>query len=419
MSTPSNEELCHLCRDGKLFAVEDWFKRGGQPELSPKPRRNWGMGIAIEKGFHSLVEVLLRNGVPADGTTLWEAVRQRRHAIVELLLERGADLKSVPVPSVVSAGDYDTIRLFLERGADMVRGYPFYEGFVRATRMWLGLYKQYRPDHPELQLQADMALRHFVKQGSLRGVSLLMWVGANPRNPAPDDPDESEDMWSSALGQAAIGGNLEIIKRLRPSAKHDDLNRLLRLSLYRADMELVRYWVSLGADINHVPEDGESAHRSVIWKIWSAFDRSIGWHDATDTRALEFAHEWFSQGAKWRLETRDERRMLRESLARLGPYQAYDLIKLFRTQGVTEVDTLANVLDTPKLKTHLAPRAAALAELLPPLQKWCHGRIRARPRQCGHNQEDVIEADPITTVPPPNPYELGHGVEIVRKPKDD
>jgi hypothetical protein len=34
------------------------------------------MGIAIEKGFHSLVEVLLKNGFPADGKTLWEAVRQ-------------------------------------------------------------------------------------------------------------------------------------------------------------------------------------------------------------------------------------------------------------------------------------------------------------------------------------------------------
>jgi len=46
----------------------------------------------------------------------------------------------------------DTIHLFLARGADMVQGYPFYEGLVCATRMWLGLYKQYQPDHPELQL---------------------------------------------------------------------------------------------------------------------------------------------------------------------------------------------------------------------------------------------------------------------------
>lgn len=74
--TASNDELCGLCRDGKLFAVDAWFKSGGQPELSPKHRRNWAMGIAIERGFHSLVEVLLKNGFPADGKTLWEAVNR-------------------------------------------------------------------------------------------------------------------------------------------------------------------------------------------------------------------------------------------------------------------------------------------------------------------------------------------------------
>ena len=62
MPAPSNDELCRLCREGKLFAVQEWFKGGGKPEFAPKHRRDWAMGIAIEKGFHSLVEVLLRNG---------------------------------------------------------------------------------------------------------------------------------------------------------------------------------------------------------------------------------------------------------------------------------------------------------------------------------------------------------------------
>jgi hypothetical protein len=38
VSAASNDELFELCRDGKLFAVEAWFKGGGQPELSPKHR---------------------------------------------------------------------------------------------------------------------------------------------------------------------------------------------------------------------------------------------------------------------------------------------------------------------------------------------------------------------------------------------
>jgi hypothetical protein len=121
-TAPTNDELCNLCREGKVFAVEDWFKQGGKPELAPKHRSRWAMGIAIERGFHSLVEVLLRNGFPADGATLWDAVRHRRRAIVELLLDSGANLKSVSLSWVISVGDSETIKLFLERGADLVEG---------------------------------------------------------------------------------------------------------------------------------------------------------------------------------------------------------------------------------------------------------------------------------------------------------
>jgi hypothetical protein len=140
MSTPSNDELCGLCREGKLFAVEEWFKRGGQPDLSPKNWRRWAMGIAIEKGFHSLVEILLKNGFPADGPTLWEAVRQRRHAIVELLLESGAQIKSVLFSSVVSVGDGDTIRLFLAPALVIVLG----DGPMKSRERYPRLFRECR-----------------------------------------------------------------------------------------------------------------------------------------------------------------------------------------------------------------------------------------------------------------------------------
>src|SRR5206468_6912068 len=64
------KQLCTLCRAGKLFAVEDWFKTHKYNEPEGRDRRHWPMGIAIEKGFHSLAEVLLENGVPADARAL-------------------------------------------------------------------------------------------------------------------------------------------------------------------------------------------------------------------------------------------------------------------------------------------------------------------------------------------------------------
>src|SRR5689334_15103229 len=151
----------------------------------------------------------------------------RRVDLVELLQQFGCDLNSISFVDVVSKGNLPMIKFFLDRGADLFEGYPFYHGLIGPTRMWLGLYKTYQPKHPELQFQADMALRHFAQEGSMRGVSLLMWLGANPRTKVADSPDQDEDCWETALEDAAYRGNLDIIKRMRPDPKKDDVNRLL------------------------------------------------------------------------------------------------------------------------------------------------------------------------------------------------
>ncbi len=62
------------------------------------------MRIAIGTGFHSLVEVLLQNGVPADGSALSAALLRRREDIVHLLFQCGADPRSVSLEEVIYTG---------------------------------------------------------------------------------------------------------------------------------------------------------------------------------------------------------------------------------------------------------------------------------------------------------------------------
>jgi hypothetical protein len=44
--------------------------------------------------------------------------------------------------------------------------------------------------HPEvaekLKAQSEMALRHFTRQGNLKRVSLMLWIGADPRARGPE-----------------------------------------------------------------------------------------------------------------------------------------------------------------------------------------------------------------------------------------
>jgi len=369
-----------LCSAGKLFAVEQWFLRCRYHEPERFDCRHWPIGIAIEKGFHSLAEVLLRNGVPADARALQRACEYRNRDIVELMFQYGATVDSVEFDYIVSIGDGEIIRRFIDLGADLITRYPIASGLIRQTRLFLGIYKSNIEKHPELQFQAAMALRHFCDEGSLRGVSLMMWLGANPRTKVPRNADdEDEEYWDTAMQAAAWKGQLDIIRRLKPDSALDDVNQLLKQSLYCHSMELVRYWVSLGADRNHMDAEGDTMHRQITTSLgWSLESRSWWSLGGDSVTAKQFAKEWFSEdGVKWPLKKSDVR-SLRKVLSRLSDMEACDFVKLLLAKQAMSVDELGVVLDCPKLKEHLKERHAALAGLIPKLQKWVKSAERKR-----------------------------------------
>lgn len=93
LDVPDAELLVTLCRKGKLYEVEKWIATGKSlrvlRECKITPLR-----IALERGFHSLVELLAGNdvGQEAKNQALLDAVTHRNFEFVELLLKLGAAL---------------------------------------------------------------------------------------------------------------------------------------------------------------------------------------------------------------------------------------------------------------------------------------------------------------------------------------
>lgn len=278
--------------------------------------------------------------MPADERALQTAVEYRNKDIVELMFQLGATVDMVDFGYIALSGDAEIIRMFIERGADLLTGYPIAKGLIGLTRLFLGIYKSYIDKHPELQFQADIALRHFCKEGNLRGVSLLIWLGANPRSKVPDEVEDSEEFWGTPIQAAADRGQLDIIKRLKPDPAKDDVNLLLGEGLYRRSMELVRYWISLGADINQVSTEGTTAHRRILSALIWDLDPRPHWYGRRDgADAKRFAQEWFSGGAKWSPQGEDVA-TIRKALLRLSYMEAYEFIKLLLGKGVMSADCL-------------------------------------------------------------------------------
>ena len=116
--------LIELCKAGKLFDVQAWIKSGKpvNPPLPTKGRHKSPLEYAIDRGFHSLAEVLLKGGAEVTNTdrynALEHAIRVHRLDLVELLLAHGADLHSVDMDDVFRTYDPQIMEFFIERGAE-------------------------------------------------------------------------------------------------------------------------------------------------------------------------------------------------------------------------------------------------------------------------------------------------------------
>jgi hypothetical protein len=208
------KELIALCRTGRLYEIQKWIQDGKSLDVSAGTKRGRHkslLQIAVETGFHSLVELVAQQDVDQSSkdAALGDAIPLRRSDLIELLLANGVNIKSVRLADVLLTWEPKLIRYFLHKGADSVEGRPFTEAFTAKIRTALRPFIECKQAYPELaaklQEQADCALRHFCGEGDLKWVSLLMWAGGDPRSRGPcpgKEYTEDPECYSSGLEEA-------------------------------------------------------------------------------------------------------------------------------------------------------------------------------------------------------------------------
>jgi hypothetical protein len=287
LSHADGKELVRLCRAGRLYDVEAWIRNGRSLDV-PREVRMTPLRVALETGFHSLIELLLRHETSQQvkDDLLRQALFMDQREVSELALAHGAEVTSLPFLDVLLTGVRGLVQSFIERGADPISDHPFARAFhqLRAKTI-IGSYmdcRRIRPNLAEgLQRQADMALRQFAQDGNLKWVSLMMWAGADARSSGPtvEDPDDSE--WSTtALHEACWSGNVGVVKRLQPTPS-DDLPGMLHRAAERANADTIEYLLALGANPNDKPDDGSSALDSCL--------RILGWEELDRVEHGDFA----------------------------------------------------------------------------------------------------------------------------------
>jgi len=370
----SHEEarsFIRLCETGRLYAIEEWI-RAGRPILVPKDFRKTPLRVALKTGFHSLIELLLRHedNPHIKNDFLKEALQIRRRDLVELAVEIGADMGSVSFADVLYSWDRTLATFFLEHGADPIKDVPFAWAFCDRIRTALGSYLDCKRNRPELaaqlQEQADIALRHFAREGNLKWVSLLVWAGADPRSKGPMlEYLDDREMDTTALHEASVSGHLEVLKRLKPDPSHINLSELLESAAMFAHKEMMAYLIGLGARLNDKANGGSSALDNCLRHLsWEDFDRiryggrhyqSPAYKVSKTRDAIRLLVE---HGALW--NPGDSLNDVRRSLYRIDPEVTVELAGLFLKYHACDDTTLRDLLRPSRMQQHLAPAEQGL-----------------------------------------------------------
>jgi hypothetical protein len=368
------EQLLRLCREGRLFELQAWVA-AGQSLSVPTHYRQTPMRVALDTGFHSLIEFLLQHeqNQSAKDDVLRQACWSGQRSVMQLALNHGASVCGVSFQNVIETWDRGVAQLFLEHGADAVTNAPFARAFKSRVKAALGIFldcKRARPDLADaLQMQADMALRQSCQDEDLKWVSLLMWLGANPRAKglATDDIDtpgalEDPEYQQSALQIACHSKEPKILKRLKPDPAIDDLRELMAAAAALITTpETIAYLVSLGADVNDKSDGGSTVLETCL--------RNFGWRESVWEASYPYRHSivpasrlgksldalrfLLDKGARW---TPDDRAIgdTRRALYRVDAEGAASVVELLRTHNACDDNTITSLIRTEKMRNLLA-----------------------------------------------------------------
>lgn len=373
-------ELIQMCHAGRLYEIERWIAEGRSLDISTACKRGRSLTlleVAVENGFHSLVELIAKNEPSKHTKTaaLVLAVSSRRMDLIELLCANGADPKTVPLDTVLFEWEPKLIRYFLDRGAEAVEGRPFAEAFRERIRTALRAFIDYKRAHPELgpqlQEQIDCALRSFCGEGDLKWVCLLLWAGADARSRGPclgKDWTEDPDCYTTGLEEACRPESIDILKKLKPDRKRDNVAVLLRNAAMWSRSATLEYLLELGFDPNDKTNGGSSALDMVLRhldfvQIGSSHGSGVLTAVYEVRPSLECVRSLVSHKAVWHPEDGYDLNSLRRVLVKCQPEVTIELLRLFREFNACPAETVHRLLGSPRMREHLKSQENSLRRL--------------------------------------------------------
>lgn len=379
------EPLVELCKRGKLFEVQTWIAEN-KPVNPPVPRNGRDrkftpLKYAIDRGFHSLVKVLLEGGASIGSEYGYSPISlpltNRRLDIVQLLVEYGFPASRIDMDEVFESWDPEIMEYFIEQGADVETGMPLATALCNRIRTALRIFKKYQGRFPSFQEQANIALRHHCKEGNQKWISLLIWAGADPLAPGEAEPGQEIDPEGgglSALGFATLYGHEEVLtmKQIKIPPDHPAVFDILRYCSEDESFELIESLLKKGMQPNDQSNGGCSGIQSLLTSLdfgtylrYLTRDVPPDKYDTDTARnQMKMIHLLAKHGARWCPFDRSEINLARRTLLKMTPDYTMEFAWILsRYQACSKAD-LQTLLKTTSIRRHAGEHKDRLKELL-------------------------------------------------------
>ena len=374
------KQLLDIIQRGQLFALQDSLKVGKRTRVTEGPGKNLRLlEEAIQTGFHSIVEELLRAGgwsPPELADALDLARARKRYDIAELLVTHGAQAKQFDFQTCCKDLDLGAMERHLRAGTDPNRDNAFAEALCTIkARPLLRFYRQFRAEFPALDDQAALALSEAVQHNQVRWTALLAWAGADPFRPVPNDlsgsfPVDPENC-TTAAREALWRNDPDILKVLHLNPTPEQAVELLKESAYRANPTLFRSLFSKAnpAVINDTPLGGSSALDGMLRRAQDRSPWSTDTETNEETETLQCIEMLLDAGAKWR-PSADELRYVRRALLKHDARYIVQVVRLLLyTPGAVDVPQFLEFCRSQSLASQIAVADAHLHQELKELRK--------------------------------------------------
>jgi hypothetical protein len=269
------EEFRQLVREGRLFEVQDWI-RAGKPFIPPKPYIYSPFRSAVETGFHSMVEVLLREGYANEhehlSSIFGSLLFRNKTRLIPLLVQYGVAPASGGIENAFATSDFKTMSIFLDAGVDCTQGDPFALALRNPTKQHLKLYKAYKDKVPDLRRQLNQGLKFHAKEGDVKWVSMLIWAGADPHARVPDINDRMGPPYTSAIEDALMAGGEAVVDKIGFKGARADMAACLEAACFGGKLPLIKKVLAAGA--NPIAGSDYDPMGCLFWNLTKGIARS-------------------------------------------------------------------------------------------------------------------------------------------------